>query len=160
MAAPLILQFLVGATTTSVFNVLGTLLVDLNRDRASTASAGSNLIRCVLSASGLAALQEIIDRVGIGWCFTIFATIAATTGPLLLMERQWGPVWRAKRQKGLATGDEAHAERRSSGESFGNLTHEEKQGQESYANTTTPASSRQPNSSELGEKDIQNDIRR
>ena len=157
MAAPLVLQFLVGATTTSIFNTLGTLLVDLNRDQPSTVSAGSNLIRCILSASGLAALQEIIDGVGIGWCFTIFAAIAATTAPILLMERHWGPIWRAKRQGGLATRDESHAGRRSSGETLGDSAHGEKHDQESYANTTTSGSFGQPFMSELKEKDIQHD---
>lgn len=40
-------------------------------------------------------LQIIIDRIGIGWCFTIFATIAAVTVPLLLIEIKWGVEWRS-----------------------------------------------------------------
>ena len=89
-----------------MFNVCGTLLVDLNRDRPSTVSAGSNLIRCVLSASGLAVLQEIINGVGLGWCFTIFAVIATIPIPLLVMERHWGPAWRKQRTEKLGNKEE------------------------------------------------------
>jgi hypothetical protein len=60
-------------------------------------SASSNLVRCILSAAGLAVLQVIIDHIGIGWCFTFFAAIAATATPLLLAERKWGMTWRASR---------------------------------------------------------------
>jgi hypothetical protein len=44
-------------------------------------------------------LQVIIDHIGIGWCFTLFAAIAATTIPLLLAERKWGMTWRAGRDR-------------------------------------------------------------
>jgi hypothetical protein len=44
-------------------------------------------------------LQVIIDHIGIGWCFTLFAAIAATTIPLLLAERKWGMTWRASRDR-------------------------------------------------------------
>lgn len=97
------LQFLIGVSTTVIFNVCGTLAVDLNPHRPSAVSAGSNLIRCTLSAAGLAVLQVVITNVGVGWCFTIFAAIAALTLPLLLMERHWGPTWRAQRGEKLGT---------------------------------------------------------
>jgi hypothetical protein len=40
-------------------------------------------------------LQVIINHIGVGWCFTLFAAIAATTIPLLLAERKWGMKWRS-----------------------------------------------------------------
>jgi hypothetical protein len=86
-------------TTTGIFNICGTLLVDLHPHCPSTVSASSNLVRCSLSAAGLAVLQVIIDHIGIGWCFTLFAAIAATTIPLLLAERKWGMTWRANRDR-------------------------------------------------------------
>lgn len=115
VAAPLSLQFLIGATTTVIFNLCGTLAVDLNPDRPSTVSAGSNLMRCSLSAVGLAVLQITIDGVGIGWCYTIFAALGGITVPLLMMERNWGPVWRAQRDSKLRG---RNAERRESKKSY------------------------------------------
>jgi hypothetical protein len=73
---------------------LQTLLVDLHPDSPATAQAGLNLVRCALSACGLAALQLVIDSVGPGWTFTMFAGICLGTTPLLWMENKWGMEWR------------------------------------------------------------------
>ena len=88
------LQFLIGAATTGIFNICGTLLVDLNPECPSAASALLNLVRCSLSAGGLAVLQVMINHIGFGWCFTIFSALAATTIPPLLAENKWGMEWR------------------------------------------------------------------
>ena len=122
VAVPLLLQFFIGASTTVVFNVCGTLAVDLNPLRPSTVSAGSNLVRCTLSAAGLAVLQVMIDRLGIGLCFTVFAAVGATTVPLLLVERRWGPTWRSRRDLKLDAA--AGGEKTISGNDRGNTSHE------------------------------------
>lgn len=74
-SVPLILQFLLGATTTLISNLCGTLLVDLHPSRPATAQASLNMIRCSMSAAGLAALQPLIDKVGVGWCYSVFALV-------------------------------------------------------------------------------------
>ena len=66
-------------------------------------------MRCTLAAGGLAVLQSVINGIGIGWCFTIFAAIAAMSAPLLLMEIRWGPVWRSQRAQ--KSDEAARAER-------------------------------------------------
>lgn len=91
---PLTLQFFFGVTIVLVFNALQTLLVDLHPDSPATAQAGLNLVRCAFSACGLAALQLIIDAVGPGRCFTLFAGICLGTLPLVWMESKWGIEWR------------------------------------------------------------------
>jgi hypothetical protein len=114
VAVPLILQVLIGFSTTAMFvvskvksckvllltvtQVLGTLLTDLNPEQSSTAAASANLVRCALAASTLAVLQIIIDRVGPGWCFTIFGVLSCMCGPLLVLESQKGPAWRKSRR--------------------------------------------------------------
>ena len=90
----LVMQFLIGAATTGIFNICGTFLIDLHSDCPSAVSALLNLIRCSLSAAGLAVLQIMINRIGIGWCFTIFSAMAATTVPLLWAQNVWGMGWR------------------------------------------------------------------
>ena len=99
VAVVLVLQFLIGISTTGIFNICGTLLIDLHPNCPSAVSALLNLIRCSLAAAGLALLQIIIDHIGIGWCFTIFSAIGATTIPLLLAESRWGMGWRVNRSK-------------------------------------------------------------
>jgi hypothetical protein len=75
----------------------GTLLTDLNPDNPATAQASNNIIRCALSAAGLAALQVLISHVGPGWTFTIFAGMCLLTVPLIYAEVCWGLEWRAAR---------------------------------------------------------------
>ncbi|KAH6677029.1 major facilitator superfamily transporter [Plectosphaerella plurivora] len=83
IAVPLVLQALVGFGSTALFVALGTLLTDLNAGRSSTAAASANLVRCALAAPALAAVQPMIDGIGVGWCFTLFGALAAMCAPLL-----------------------------------------------------------------------------
>lgn len=99
VAVPLVLQFFIGASITCLFNMCGTLLTDLNPRNPALAQASSNVVRCALSASGLAALQAMINHVGPGWTFTIFAGLCLLTGPMILAEMRWGFGWRSGRQQ-------------------------------------------------------------
>ncbi|KAF1969194.1 hypothetical protein BU23DRAFT_477752, partial [Bimuria novae-zelandiae CBS 107.79] len=73
------------------------LLTDLNPGRISTVQASYNLIRCVLSASGIAALDAMIRGIGIGWCFTIYGFSGAICLPLLYLLKKKGEGWRTRR---------------------------------------------------------------
>lgn len=94
IAIPLVLQFFSAGSQVGIFTVCGTLLTDLNPERSATVQASYNLVRCALSASGIAALQALIDSVGVGWCFTIYAILALVCIPLCLVLRRWGWDWR------------------------------------------------------------------
>lgn len=127
VAAPLILQTFVGFSTTGLFVVstimddggmvyavtsllilllkaLGTLLTDLNPTRASTAAASANLVRCALAATALAVIQPIIDRVGVGWCFTIFGLLGGLCGPLMVWGIRSGGKLRQQREAEIQEG--------------------------------------------------------
>ena len=96
IAVPLVIQFLTGSIQVAIFAICSTLLTDLNPQKASTVQASYNLVRCVLSAAGIGALQAIINAVGVGWCFTIYAAIGLLCMPLCLILRQRGWGWRKK----------------------------------------------------------------
>ncbi|KAI4141049.1 MAG: hypothetical protein L6R39_005527 [Caloplaca ligustica] len=85
-----------GASITCLFNMCGTLLTDLNPQNPALAQAASNIIRCTLSATGLAVLQLMIEQVGPGWTFTIFAGLCLLTAPMILAVVKWGFGWRAQ----------------------------------------------------------------
>jgi len=76
---------------------LNTLLIDLNTAFPSTAQAANNLVRCAFAATGLAILQIMINVLGIGWCFTVWAILGVLCVPLLLIERANGMKWRIHR---------------------------------------------------------------
>ena len=99
IAVPLILQFFIGASITCLFNMCGTLLTDLNPRNPALAQASSNIVRCALSASGLAAVEAMISHVGPGWTFTIFSGLCLLTAPMILAEMRWGFGWRSGGQE-------------------------------------------------------------
>jgi hypothetical protein len=72
----------------------GTLLVDLHPISPASAQAALNIVRCSLSAGGLAVLQVIIDSVGVGWCFTIFAGLCFGMLLPVWVVHRYGSVWR------------------------------------------------------------------
>ncbi|CAG8957533.1 hypothetical protein HYFRA_00010399 [Hymenoscyphus fraxineus] len=71
-----------------------TLLVDLHPRSPASAQAALNIFRCTLSVGGLALVQLIIDRVGVGWCFTIFAGLCLSMIFPVLVLLRYGMSWR------------------------------------------------------------------
>ncbi|TVY48708.1 Itaconate transport protein [Lachnellula occidentalis] len=98
LAAPLILQFLIGLTVNGSFNILSTLVVDLYPQSPSTATAANNLVRCLMGAAGTAIINIMITAMGRGWCFTFIALVCLAFSPLLWVELKWGPIWREERR--------------------------------------------------------------
>ena len=94
IAVPLTLTFFSGASQVAIFTVCGTLLTDLNPNQSATVQAGYNLIRCALSAGGIAGLQALIDAIGVGWCFTVYAVLGALCIPIFVLLRSHGMRWR------------------------------------------------------------------
>jgi hypothetical protein len=81
----------------------GTLLIDQHPLQPATAQASLNLIRCLMAAGGLAALQPLIDTVGVGWCYTIFAGVSMAALPLCFLELALGMRWRLARAEEIQT---------------------------------------------------------
>lgn len=75
ISVPLTVMFCTGSSQAATFVMLGTLITDLNPSRSATAQASYNLVRGLLNAAGIAALQPVIEGVGVGWCFTIYAVV-------------------------------------------------------------------------------------
>lgn len=96
VAIILVLQFFTGISQVFVFVTCGTLLTDFNPDKSSTVQASYNLIRCALSAAGIAAVDEMIRQMGAGWCFTTFSFFGALCAPLLYILKEKGGKWRLK----------------------------------------------------------------
>ena len=97
LAAPLVLQFIIGISFMGSFSVLSTMLVDLYPMAPATATAANNLVRCFVGAAGTAVIVQMVDAMGRGWCFTFIAAVVFVTSPLLWVEMKWGPKWREER---------------------------------------------------------------
>ncbi|KAL0944577.1 Quinidine resistance protein 2-like protein 3 [Colletotrichum truncatum] len=98
VAAPLVLQCIIGITITGSFSVMNTLIVDLYPEAPATATAANNLIRCTMGAVGTAVIEYMIQGMGRGWCFTFIAALCAVLSPMLFWIVKKGPSWRNERR--------------------------------------------------------------
>ena len=85
IAGPMVVLFFLGFFKAASWSPLSTLVVDLNRSRPATASAASNLTRCLMGAGATAIVNPMIDAIGNGWTFTITALICLLSLPLLFV---------------------------------------------------------------------------
>lgn len=98
LAAPLILMFIAGFASTSGFNVMSVMLVDLYPLSPATATAANNLVRCLMGAGATGVVIYMIEAMGRGWCFTFIALVVLAFSPILWALERWGPRWREERR--------------------------------------------------------------
>lgn len=131
LAVPLVLQFVIGFSFIASLNTLSTLMVDLFPDRASTASAASNLVRCWLGAVGAAVIDHMLNAMGWGWCFVFWGLLMLVGLGLLWVEYHRGMQWRLAR---LAKLDQRQVEKETQKAASEN---KEAHGDENEANSDT-----------------------
>ncbi|KAF7957666.1 hypothetical protein EAE96_003239 [Botrytis aclada] len=107
IALPLVLQFFIAYTATAVFSSNSALIIDLYPGKSASATAVNNLIRCLLGAAGVAVVQLIIDALGSGVTYLIFAGVTFACSPLLMLEWYYGGRWRVERAEKLKKKEEA-----------------------------------------------------
>ncbi|KAI0131936.1 major facilitator superfamily domain-containing protein [Xylariales sp. AK1849] len=103
ISVPMVMQFLTGATTSSIFTMCGTLLTDLNPHSSATVQASYNLIRCLGAGAGIASQQPLADATGSGWCFGIYAILMILGIPLAFVLQKRGLEWRKQRASKFPT---------------------------------------------------------
>ncbi|KIW30388.1 uncharacterized protein PV07_06133 [Cladophialophora immunda] len=111
LAVPLVLQFVLGFCLVVASNSISTLLSDIYPGNVSTASAASNLIRCILGAVGAAVVDNMLTGMGLGWCFFLVGLLMAAATAFLWVETRWGMGWRQQRWRRLAEKKQTQAER-------------------------------------------------
>ncbi|GAA6020641.1 hypothetical protein JCM10207_007807 [Rhodosporidiobolus poonsookiae] len=97
MSVPLIMQFIVGISVTSIFNSVSTLLVDLYPGQSASATAANNLYRCLCGAAGTGFVDPLLNRLGAGWGFTMLSLLNCLFVPLILLEWRYGMRFRLER---------------------------------------------------------------
>jgi MFS family permease len=97
IAGPIVLLFVTGYTCLSGFSTFNVLIIDIHRDQPATASAASNLTRCLLGAGASALVNPMIEAMGNGWCFTMIGLVWAASMPILWVIMKYGPEWRRQR---------------------------------------------------------------
>ena len=98
VSIPLILQFFQGFFSTCLYIIFNTLLVDIFPESPSTAAAAASIVRCVLAAIGVAALQPLLDALGTGWYITGLALSSGAAGSIVVwIILTCGMRWRSQR---------------------------------------------------------------
>ncbi|KAF9698056.1 hypothetical protein EKO04_004227 [Ascochyta lentis] len=87
ITVPLVLQFLIAATSNAVFAINQTLVSDLCPGRAAGSTAVNNLVRCSMGAAGVALIDNLIAAIGVGPSFAGLGLVAVSLCPLFVM--QW-----------------------------------------------------------------------
>lgn len=101
IALPLILQFFIAYAATAVFSLNSALIIDLYPGASASATAVNNLMRCSVGAAGVAIVQIVIDSLGAGLTFLLFAGLTGLASPLLVVEWTYGQRWRGERMARL-----------------------------------------------------------
>ncbi|GAA5873210.1 hypothetical protein JCM8547_006816 [Rhodosporidiobolus lusitaniae] len=111
LSAPLIMQFIIGLSVTSIFNMTSTLLVDLYPGQSASATAANNLYRCLCGAAGTGFIDPLLNRLGAGWGFTMLSLLNCCFVPLIVLEWKYGMRFRLERAERLAASKERQEER-------------------------------------------------
>ncbi|KAJ5495461.1 hypothetical protein N7539_000577 [Penicillium diatomitis] len=111
LAVPVILQYIIAYCATAIFTINSTLIIDLYPGASASATAVNNLMRCLVGAGGVAAIQPMIDALTAQWAFLLLAGTTLLMCPLLVVEMRWGAGWRQNRLKRLEREQEAAQQR-------------------------------------------------
>ncbi|OJJ96760.1 hypothetical protein ASPACDRAFT_46282 [Aspergillus aculeatus ATCC 16872] len=101
VAVPIILQYFIAFCATGIFTINSALVIDLYPGASASATAVNNLMRCLIGAAGVAAVQPILEALGADYTFVLLAGITLVMVPLLWIEDRWGPGWRHARERRL-----------------------------------------------------------
>jgi multidrug resistance protein len=97
IAGPVVMLFLMGYALIAGFQSLNVLMVDLYPSQASSATAASNVVRCLLGAAASAAILPMSDAMGNGWAYTTLALLFLLSCGGLLVIMKYGIPWRRAR---------------------------------------------------------------
>ncbi|WYZ36843.1 hypothetical protein EsH8_II_000349 [Colletotrichum jinshuiense] len=97
IAVPLILQVVLGYTSIGILNTTMTLMIDILQTRSSSATACTNLVRCLLAALLVGLIDRMTSAMQISWSYVLLGGVCACLLPLMYIEMKVGPKWRMKR---------------------------------------------------------------
>lgn len=96
---PLLLQFLIAATSNAVFAMNQTMVSDLCPGKGASSTAINNLVRCGLAAVGVAFAETMIAALGAPVSFLLLAFLVIICTPMAALNWFYGPTWRMERIK-------------------------------------------------------------
>lgn len=107
IAGPEIALFFIGFGTSTAFNQTNTLLIDLHRNQAATATAAINFVRCLMSAGGCAAIIPMCHAMNPGWAFSLLGLVYAVLISVVFWIMNNGMRWRLESEEKKRAADNA-----------------------------------------------------
>lgn len=98
ISVPIIATFFIGWASTSIQSIITTFLVDVFPKQSASATASSNLCRCLTGSIGTAVVLPVTDAINVGWAFTIMTVVMIASMGLLALQMAYGMEWRIKRE--------------------------------------------------------------
>ncbi|EJD36711.1 MFS general substrate transporter [Auricularia subglabra TFB-10046 SS5] len=100
LAAPLVFNFITGASITAPMNAHQSICLDLAPGQGTSVTAASNLFRCLLSAAIVAAVDALRRKLGTGWLFVLLSGMCVICVlPVLIFVGLRGPELREERAR-------------------------------------------------------------
>ncbi|KAM3505616.1 hypothetical protein MY10362_002828 [Beauveria mimosiformis] len=97
IAVPLVLQFVIAATSNAVFAINTTLVSDLSPGKGASSTAVNNLVRCGMAALGVAFGDVMMQDFGPAAAFLGLGVLTAGMSVFLAAEFVYGMRWRRER---------------------------------------------------------------
>ncbi|KAL1889085.1 multidrug transporter [Sporothrix stenoceras] len=98
IAVALVLQFVLGWTSISILNTTMTLMIDVLQSRSSSATACTNLVRCLLATVLVAVIDKMTTTMTYKWAYVIWGLVSASMLGLMYVEIKIGSKWRRARE--------------------------------------------------------------
>jgi hypothetical protein len=74
-------------------------MVDIYPKKGASATAAVNLARCLMGAGGTASVLPTVNKIGVGWTFTLWSGIMLVALGLIALQIAKGVEWRRRRER-------------------------------------------------------------
>jgi MFS family permease len=98
VSVPIICTFFLGWASTSIIGITTTFMVDIFPKKGASATAALNLVRCLMGAGGTASVLPTVNKIGIGWTFTVWSGVMLVALGLIVLQMVKGRKWRQRRE--------------------------------------------------------------
>ncbi len=99
VAVPIICTFFLRWSATSIISIILTFMVDIYPKKGAFATAAVNLARCSMGARGTASVLLTVNKIGVGWTFSLWSGIMLVALGLIALQMAKGIEWRQRRER-------------------------------------------------------------
>jgi predicted MFS family arabinose efflux permease len=99
VSVPIICTFFMGWASTSIISTISTFMVDIFPKKGASATAAVNFVRCLMGAGGTASVLPTVNKIGVGWTFTLWSGVMLAALGFIVLQMAKGRKWRQRRTR-------------------------------------------------------------